>query len=87
MDIYSICGINCAKCKYKEKIGCKGCRESKGIMFWGECKISKCAQAKKLEHCGLCCNFPCDNLKAFAYDKQQGDNGQRIKNLRKLIEK
>ncbi|WP_105615310.1 DUF3795 domain-containing protein [Vallitalea okinawensis] len=85
MNTYSICGINCTKCEYKEKCGCKGCRESKGIMFWGECKLAKCAIEKKLDHCGLCSNFPCDDLKAFAYDEGEGDNGERIENLRKLI--
>lgn len=87
MDEYSICGIDCIKCEYKEQVGCKGCRESHSKMFWGECVISKCAQSKDLEHCGLCPQFPCDQLNAFAYDKEQGDNGQRIKNLKKLISK
>jgi len=82
LDTYSKCGINCSKCEYIE---CKGCRESKGTMFWGECSISKCSTDKALDHCGLCSDFACDNLKAFAYDKEQGDNGERIENLKKLV--
>ncbi len=51
-------------------------------MFWGECDLAKCCFAKGLEHCGKCDDFPCDQLKAFSFDEAQGDNGQRIENLR-----
>lgn len=54
-------------------------------MFWGECKISKCCSEKELDHCGKCGEFVCKDLHAFAYDKEQGDNGLRIENLKKRI--
>ena len=39
--------------------------------------------------CGiLCgeCDFPCDLLNQFAYDKEQGDDGKRIEQCRKWTE-
>lgn len=53
-------------------------------MFWGDCPIAKCNLDKKLQNCSKCPDFPCELLNKFAYDKEQGDNGQRIENLRKL---
>jgi hypothetical protein len=79
------CGIECNKCEYREKFDCKGCIASKGKMFWGECKISKCCTDKDLVHCGNCDEFVCKDLYAFAYDEEQGDNGLRIENLKKRM--
>ena len=77
----SRCGVYCSKCEYKEKVNCPGCIKAEGKMFWGECELAKCCIEKELQHCGKCQNCPCDKLQEFSYDKEQGDNGQRIKNL------
>ena len=77
------CGLYCTKCEYREKANCPGCIKAEGKMFWGECELSKCCIEKELQHCGQCQNFPCDKLREFSYDKAQGDNGQRIRNLEK----
>ena len=50
-------------------------------MFWGECPLATCCVAKGLEHCGKCDEFPCETLHSFAYHEEQGDDGQRIRNL------
>jgi hypothetical protein len=76
------CGINCSKCEFRVKLNCRGCVPSNGVMFWGECPISKCCAEKNLEHCGRCPDFVCRNLHNFAYDREHGDNGQRIENLK-----
>lgn len=74
----SRCGILCSQCEYKEKVGCTGCINIEKP-FWGEvCRVKECCENKKYEQCGLCNDFPCDLLKSFSYDNEQGDNGKRI---------
>lgn len=82
--IESFCGLICSKCEYREKVNCKGCIKSKGKLFYGECDVAKCAISKEKRFCGECEKFPCDTLKKYSYDKEQGDDGQRIENCRKL---
>ena len=77
------CGIECEQCDYREKFKCPGCRKAEGKIFWGECELAKCSMAKGIDFCYECGEFPCDLLKAFAYNEEQGDNGKRIENLRK----
>ncbi len=62
----SYCGLICSGCKYRNTHNCKGCFESKGNPFYGECPIGKCCQEKGLEHCGLCSQFPCDQLNEYS---------------------
>ena len=81
-EVESRCGIECSKCHYKEDIGCTGCINI-NKPFWGECDIKRCCEAKNQNHCGECSNFPCQTLKAYAYDKEQGDNGKRIETCKK----
>jgi hypothetical protein len=75
--IESRCGIICSQCEYREKFNCGGCVNIQNP-FWGECSVKACCESKKLDNCGMCSNFPCELLKQFAYDKEQGDNGARI---------
>lgn len=77
--IESRCGILCSNCKLKQEVGCQGCIEIKKP-FWGEqCPIKSCCEQKKTAHCGECADFPCSDLNQFAYDKEQGDDGLRIR--------
>ena len=78
---FSKCGIDCEKCKFKLSEECKGCRENKGVIFWGECDLYKCLSEKNLDHCAECKNFPCDTLKEWS----SSENPERIDNLKKLI--
>jgi len=80
--IRSRCGIFCTECRYREKMKCPGCMEAKGQVFWGECALATCSVQKGLAGCEECPEMPCERLKEFSYDKKQGDNGQRIENLR-----
>ncbi|WP_270524827.1 DUF3795 domain-containing protein [Longibaculum muris] len=76
--IESRCGIKCSECEYKESMGCQGCLNIVKP-FWGEaCPIKDSCESQGYQHCGECDNFPCETLKAFAYDEKQGDNGLRI---------
>ena len=44
-------------------------------------RVASCCLAKGLENCGACGEFPCETLREFAYDENQGDDGERIRNL------
>ena len=80
--IESRCGILCCKCEYRDGMNCGGCVNIKKP-FWGDsCPVKDCCEAKEHEHCGLCQAFPCDLLKEFAYDAEQGDGGKRIETCR-----
>ena len=76
--IESRCGIQCSECEYREQMGCPGCLHMEKP-FWGDkCIIKDSCESKGHQHCGMCETFPCDQLKAFAYDEKQGDDGKRI---------
>ncbi|MCL2629055.1 MAG: DUF3795 domain-containing protein, partial [Oscillospiraceae bacterium] len=52
--------------------------------FWGECDVKTCCEAKGLEHCGLCSDFPCEDLNKMSYSgDEHADNGARIEQCRK----
>lgn len=80
--IESRCGIVCSECKYKEQMNCKGCVHI-DKPFWGDCQIKSCCEGKGLLNCGKCNEFPCEVLKKFSYDKEQGDDGKRIEQCKK----
>jgi len=37
-----------------------GALTTKGILFWGECRLYACATEHKVENCGLCTDLPCE---------------------------
>lgn len=79
-EIQSRCGICCSECSFLKEGTCKGCLNIEKP-FWGDsCQVKSCCESKKISCCGKCDEFPCEILKAFAYDKEQGDNGLRIEN-------
>ena len=82
--IISRCGLVCSECDYREKFNCLTCHKTNGEPFWGSCKIAKCSISKNLNNCSECKDFACKLLKEFAFDKEQGDNGERIETLKKL---
>ena len=85
--IESRCGLLCSACTYREQVGCPGCTAMEKP-FWGEsCPVKSCCEGKQRQHCGSCDSFPCDKLKGFAYDKEQGDEGRRIEQCRRWQEK
>jgi hypothetical protein len=60
-----VCGIYCGDCQFLGK-NCEGCGKALGKPFWTEqmpsgiCPLYDCCvNQKKLEHCGLCDDFPC----------------------------
>jgi hypothetical protein len=81
-QMIGICGTYCGACDWKEKTNCPGCKASQSRPFWGECAIAKCAMDKGYEHCGYCANLPCEKLQDAYNDKEHGDNGERLINLK-----
>ena len=64
-DFAPVCGIYCGDCQFLGK-NCEGCGKVLGKPFWttqmpsGICPLYDCCvNQKKLEHCGLCDEFPC----------------------------
>lgn len=60
------CGECCVDCKKKLDGLCKGCIESDGcVPEWassGRCKVHACARDHGVQFCGICKEFPCDEL-------------------------
>lgn len=82
--IDSRCGLHCTGCGYKESCGCKGCIETSGHPFHGECPVAVCCQSRGSVHCGECFEFPCELLKRYSCDPEHGDipHGARIEQCR-----
>jgi hypothetical protein len=65
----AVCGMNCRLClAYKrEKNGCLGCKEKKGLRldYCEKCKIRNCKKAVRGEwnYCFQCDEFPCKRIK------------------------
>ena len=87
MSVESYCGTACSLCSFREKTSCPGCRPLGGKMFWGTCGLAACCIERKLEHCGQCAEFPCEQLKEYSFDSKHGDNGRRIENIRRELGK
>lgn len=84
MMIDTYCGLVCEGCEFIESCGCGGCIATCGKPFHGECEVAKCALEKNVKFCGVCGEFPCDLLKSYSFDKEHGDNGERIENCKRL---
>ncbi|NLA38210.1 MAG: DUF3795 domain-containing protein [Methanomicrobiales archaeon] len=81
--IESRCGILCGECEYRAGMGCRGCTAIEKP-FWGDnCPLKTCCEARGLENCGQCDEFPCERLIGFAFDENQGDDGRRIEQCRR----
>lgn len=77
--IESRCGLLCSQCAYRETPGCSGCTRMEKP-FWGDsCPVKSCCEGKGLNHCGQCGEFPCALLHRFAYEMEQSDQGERIR--------
>lgn len=61
---------------------CDGCKANDGRLFTGciDCKIRKCAMAKKLDNCAFCNDFICETLdKHYKYDTASRDRLEKIR--------
>ncbi len=82
----SRCGKDCTRCEMKIEDLCAGCFELEEGNWAGDCEIKICCEGKELEHCGNCPTFPCDMLRNTAFDPDEGDDGERLVNLKRWAE-
>jgi len=66
----SRCGVCCKVCERKEKVKCNGCIHMEKPFWGGTCGVKSCCEAKGLNHCGECEEFPCELLSNMG--KEQG---------------
>ncbi len=47
-----------------EQIDCDGCTVPLGVHFsyWQECPVRPCCLGRGIDNCGLCTDYPCDQL-------------------------
>ena len=66
-SLAAACGLWCGCCGHLG-VDCRGCMKQKGHPFWSKpeddgCGIYKCCIVdRKLEHCGVCADFPCGRI-------------------------
>ena len=64
------CGECCRECPKHADGRCPGCIEADGrVPEWaesGQCKIHACTRAHQVPFCGLCEEFPCEELPSLA---------------------
>lgn len=65
----SRCGVPCNSCDRKEAVHCKGCLHMDKPFWGGDCAVKTCCESKKLDHCGVCPDFPCDMLAHMGIEK------------------
>ncbi len=58
-DWATVCGAYCGNCE--ELDACGGCKARVARMDGG-CEQYRCCVERKLEHCGLCGDFPCERI-------------------------
>ena len=60
------CGECCTGCQKRIDGICKGCIEADGyVPEWagsGRCKVHECARKHNVQFCGICDEFPCEQL-------------------------
>lgn len=49
-----VCGRDCQNCTYRAETGCRGCLETEGHPFYGECQVVRCCHGKGKQNCGAC---------------------------------
>ncbi len=87
MDFSAItaCGENCNACNKKQTGVCSGCIETDGyVPEWkesGRCKIHTCTREHNVQFCGLCPEFPCEQLTSvISWNKNIVEHMTKLKN-------
>jgi len=77
-ELLACCGEFCGSCDNFQGLKeprCIGCETHQGHPFWGLCRIHTCVVSHDVDHCGLCMEFPCEELVSH-YDPSHPE-GQR----------
>ncbi len=56
----SRCGICCGGCERKTEVNGKGCLKMEKPFWGGACGVKSCCEERRLNHCGLYSDFPCE---------------------------
>ena len=71
MTLVTACGLYCGDCEHLND-KCPGCGQVQGKPFWTSmfnlevCPLyGCCVNQKKLEHCGLCPDLPCETFSSL----------------------
>ena len=81
----SRCGVCCNSCDRKAEVNCKGCLYIDKPFWGGECEVKSCCEAKGLNHCGECAEFPCKIAASMGIEYGY-DPKPRLDNCRKWAE-
>ena len=88
-DLAAACGLYCGECEYIEK-QCHGCANVQGKPFWTAqfgvevCPLYDCCVAqKRLEHCGLCHDFPCETFNSLRDPSLSDEEAEQALNMRR----
>ena len=92
VNMLSCCGTDCTKCEYYGNL-CKGCNESRGMVFHAPsgqaCPIYECSiNQKGLKGCGNCSGVPCDIWRktkdpSFSDEEFEKNIQERLNRLKK----
>ncbi len=81
------CGLYCGACDDLEQGNCHGCGCACGHCAAAgqerRCAVLACAREHRVEHCGLCREFPCTALIGFCNDPIWFSHRAAIENLRR----
>lgn len=73
------CGLFCGACgglqdtvKSGKTDGCLGCKSNLLGGHCKTCKVRECAQQRKVVNCGVCADYPCDKIKEYHNDENEG---------------
>ena len=80
----SRCGVCCNQCERKEAVRCTGCATMEKPFWGGECGVKSCCEAKGLNHCGECPDFPCEMEASMGTD-MGFDAEPRLKQCRECL--
>lgn len=81
----SRCGICCEQCQRRQGVSCRGCVRMDKPFWGGECPVKSCCEEKRLDHCGVCPEFPCA-LVATMGAEEGHDPAPRLESCRRWAE-
>ena len=71
LDRITACGECCDGCEKTADGRCPGCIEADGrVPEWaesGQCKVHACTREHHVRFCGLCAEFPCQELPSMIF--------------------
>ena len=75
----AFCGLFCGRCGSLQDTvaqgkpdGCLGCKSNMLGGHCAKCEVRKCAISRRLVNCGLCGEYPCDKIKEYHSDDNEG---------------